>query len=49
MKIDIPSFAIVGMGAMVGGATGAVMTAVSMIFEMTRDYDIVLPMILAMA
>ena len=40
---------MVGMGAMVGGGTGAVMTAVAMIFEMTRDYDIVLPMILAVA
>ena len=40
---------MVGMGAMVGGGTGAAMTAVTMIFEMTRDYDIVLPMILAVA
>ena len=47
--IDLPSFAMVGMGAMVGGGTGAVMTAVTMIFEMTRDYGIVLPMILAVA
>ena len=47
--INVPSFAMVGMGAMVGGGTGAVMTAVAMIFEMTRDYDIVLPMILAVA
>ena len=38
---------MVGMGAMVGGGTGAAMTAVTMIFEMTRDYNIVLPMILA--
>ena len=49
IAIDIPSFAMVGMGAMVGGATGAVMTAVTMIFEMTRDYDIVMPMIVAVA
>jgi CIC family chloride channel protein len=49
LSIDIPSFAMVGMGAMVGGGTGAVMTAITMIFEMTRDYDIVLPMILAVA
>jgi len=34
---------------MVGGGTGAAMTAVAMIFEMTRDYDIVLPMIIAVA
>jgi CIC family chloride channel protein len=49
VAVDIPSFAMVGMAAMVGGATGAVMTAVTMIFEMTRDYDIVLPLILAVA
>jgi CIC family chloride channel protein len=49
IPLDLPSFAIVGMGAMVGGGTGAVMTAVTMIFEMTRNYDIVLPMILAVA
>lgn len=49
VAIDIPSFAIVGMGAMVGGGTGAVMAAVTMIFEMTRDYDIVMPMIVAVA
>jgi CIC family chloride channel protein len=49
VPISIPAFAMVGMGAMVGGGTGAVMTAVTMIFEMTRDYDIVLPMILAVA
>jgi CIC family chloride channel protein len=40
---------MVGMGAMVGGGTGAAMTAVTMIFEMTLDYHIVLPMILAVA
>jgi CIC family chloride channel protein len=49
LAIDVPSFAMVGMGAMVGGGTGAVMTAVTMIFEMTRDYGIVLPMIVAVA
>jgi CIC family chloride channel protein len=35
--------------AMIGGATGAAMTAVTMIFEMTRDYNIVMPMIVAVA
>jgi chloride channel protein, CIC family len=49
LDINLPSFAMVGMGAMVGGGTGAVMTAVTMIFEMTRNYDIVMPMILAVA
>jgi CIC family chloride channel protein len=49
LEINIPAFAMVGMAAMVGGGTGAAMTAVTMIFEMTRDYNIVLPMILAVA
>lgn len=49
LQLNIPSFAMVGMGAMVGGSTGAVMTAVTMIFEMTRAYDIVMPMIVAVA
>jgi chloride channel protein, CIC family len=47
--LSVPAFAMVGMGAMVGGGTGAVMTAVVMIFEMTLDYDIVMPMIVAVA
>lgn len=47
--ISIPAFAVVGMAAMVGGGTGAAMTAVTMIFEMTRDYDIVMPLIIAVA
>jgi len=47
--VNLPAFAMVGMGAMVGGGTGAVMTAVTMIFEMTLDYEIVLPLILAVA
>jgi CIC family chloride channel protein len=49
LAIDAPAFAMIGMGAMVGGGTGAAMTAVTMIFEMTLDYHIVLPMILAVA
>jgi CIC family chloride channel protein len=49
LPISVPAFAMVGMGTMVGAGTGAAMTAVAMVFEMTRDYDIVLPMILAVA
>src|SRR6516225_675912 len=41
--------AMIGMAAMVGGGTGAAMTAVTMIFEMTRDYDLVMPSIIAVA
>ena len=48
-EASIPALAIIGMAAMVGGGTGAAMTAVTMLFEMTRDYEIVMPMILAVA
>jgi CIC family chloride channel protein len=37
-------FAIAGMAGMVAGATGAVLTAIVMLFEMTLDYSMVLPM-----
>jgi CIC family chloride channel protein len=47
--IGIPGFAMVGMASMVGSATGGAMTAIMMIFEMTRDYEIVVPMIVAVA
>jgi CIC family chloride channel protein len=49
MSISVPAFAMVGMAAVVGGGTGAAMTAVTMIFEMTLDYGIVVPMIIAVA
>jgi chloride channel protein, CIC family len=47
--LTAPSAAIVGMAAMVGAGTGGVMTAIVMIFEMTRDYDVIVPVILAVA
>jgi chloride channel protein, CIC family len=47
--ITVTTGAIIGMAAMVGGGTGAAMTAVTMIFEMTRDYDLVMPSIVAVA
>jgi chloride channel protein, CIC family len=42
-------FAYAGMAAMVGGTTGAAMTATIMVFEMTRDYTAILPVILTVA
>ncbi|MGX1096644.1 chloride channel protein [Amorphus sp. MBR-141] len=44
---SVPEFAVVGMGALVGGSTGASMTAIVMIFEMTRDYNVIVPLVLA--
>ncbi len=40
-------FAIAGMAAMVSGTTGASITAIILVMEMTRSYNMVLPIILA--
>jgi len=42
-------FAMIGMAGMVSGATGAALTAAVMIFEMTRDYSIMVPIVIAVA
>jgi CIC family chloride channel protein len=41
------AYAIVGMGAVVAAATRAPITAILIIFELTNDYKIVLPLMLA--
>lgn len=41
------AYAVVGMAAMVAGATHAPLTAMTLIFEITRDYRIALPAMLA--
>lgn len=43
----ISAYAIVGMAAIVSGVTGGVLTAIIMVFEMTRDYAIMLPLLLS--
>jgi CIC family chloride channel protein len=43
------AMAVVGMAAMVGSATGAILTAIVMLFEMTRDYNVILPIIITLA
>jgi CIC family chloride channel protein len=42
-------YTIAGMAAMVGGTTGAVLTAIVMTFEQTRDYSVILPIILTVS
>ena len=42
-------FAYAGMAGMVGGATGAVLTGIIMVFEMTRDYTVIMPVIVTVA
>ncbi len=41
------AYALVGMAAVFAGATWAPITAIVMLFEMTRDYNIILPLMLA--
>jgi CIC family chloride channel protein len=49
LPISPPAFAVAGMAGMVGGATGAAITAIVMIFEMTRDYGVIVPMTITVA
>ncbi len=49
LGIDPAALALAGMAGLVAGATGAALTAIVMIFEMTLDYAVVLPMTLTVA
>lgn len=44
---NVPAFALVGMGVTFAGIIRAPMTSVFMIFEVTQDYQIMLPVMLA--
>jgi CIC family chloride channel protein len=43
---SVAAYALVGMAAMVSGVTGGVITSIIMLFEMTRNYEIMLPVML---
>jgi len=49
LHIDAAALALAGMAGLVAGTTGAALTAIVMIFEMTLDYSVVLPMTLTVA
>ncbi len=49
LAIDPAAFAVAGMAAMVGGSTGAALAAIVMIFEMTLDYTVIIPMTMTVA
>ncbi len=44
---DIGAYAVVGMGALVAGTTHGPLTAMMIIFEMTGNYEIILPLMIA--
>lgn len=45
LTMPVPAFAVAGMAAAVAGSTGALLTAIVMSYEMTRDYNAILPVI----
>ncbi|MEO5719183.1 MAG: ClcB-like voltage-gated chloride channel protein [Chthoniobacterales bacterium] len=47
LTVDSSAFALVGMGAFLAAATHAPLMAIIMIFELTLDYQIILPLMLA--
>jgi len=49
LHVNPPQFAVVGMAGVVGGSTGAAMAAIVMIFEMTLDYSVIVPLTIIVA
>lgn len=49
LGISAPAFAVAGMAGCVGGVTGAALTAIVMIQEMTLDYSVVIPVTITVA
>jgi CIC family chloride channel protein len=49
LDISAPGFAVAAMGGVVGGTTGAAMAAIVMIFEMTMDYRVIIPLTITVA
>ncbi len=46
LDINSAAFAVAGMAGMAGGVTGAAIAAIVMIFEMTLNYNVMLPMVI---
>lgn len=49
LGVDPVVFAVAGMAGMIGGTSGAVITAITMTLEQTRDYGAMLPVITTVA
>ncbi len=47
VPVDIATFAVAGMAAAIAGTTGAVLTAIVMITEMTQDHAAILPLLIS--
>ena len=49
LTVSPPAFAVAGMAGVIGGSTGAALAAIVMIFEMTLDYNVIIPMTITVA
>jgi CIC family chloride channel protein len=49
LPVNPAAFAVAGMAGVVGGSTGAAMAAVVMIFEMTLNYSVIIPITITVA
>jgi CIC family chloride channel protein len=49
LSVSPPACAVAGMAGLIGGSTGAAMAAIVMIFEMTLDYNVIVPMTITVA
>ena len=49
LDVGIATFAIAGMAASIAGSTGAVLTSIIMLTEMTKDHSIILPLVITCA
>jgi chloride channel protein, CIC family len=49
LRLNPPAFALAGMAGVVGGSTGAAMAGIVMTFEMTLDYNVIIPTTIAVA
>ncbi len=47
LEVDSTTYTLVGMGAVLGGINSIPITAILMIFEMTREYSLILPLMLS--
>jgi chloride channel protein, CIC family len=47
IHVGIPTFVVAGMGATIGGTTGAILTGIVMITEMTQDRSTILPLLIS--
>lgn len=47
--LDVATMAVLGMAGVVAGSTGAALTALVIIFEITRDYHVIIPMVIVVS